>query len=317
MGETPVVYPVPLLVGCRRSGTTLLRVMFDANPQLAVPLEAYFPIRPRASWLDADGTLDAGRALARLRQTGWFVKLRLSDEALDAVAADEAIATYPDLLRALYRAYAQAQGKPRYGDKTPRHVIYLPELAQMFPEARFVHIVRDGRDVALSLLDVDKEMPDLRAAARFWRDRVTKAREDGRALGEDRYVEVRYEDLLDDTEGELRRLCAVVDLPYDDAMLRYYERIPDMVIGTGEHRKLSKPPTKGLRDWRTVLSPSDVAAFDAIAGDTLEAFGYERGAATTSRGARLRVMASDGALDVRRTLASMKRRGNNSKARHG
>jgi Sulfotransferase family len=317
VGEARTLPTVPLLVGCRRSGTTLLRVMFDANAQLAMPLEAYFPIHPRASWLDADGSLDTGRALAQLRRARWFAKLRLGDEALDAIAEDRAIVTYPDLLRALYRSYARAQGKPRYGDKTPRHVIFIPELAQMFPEARFVHIVRDGRDVALSLLEVDKEIPDLRTAARFWRDRVMKAREDGRALGGDRYIEVRYEDLLDDAEGELRRLCSFVDLPYDDAMPRYYERIPEMIIGTGEHRKLSKPPTKGLRDWRQALSAGEAAAFDAVAGSALDAFGYERAAVPASRGARLRVMASDGAMDLRRSLASMRRGGNDQKARRG
>jgi hypothetical protein len=299
--------PLPVLLG----------VMFDSNPELAVPLETYFPVEPKPVWLDPQGTLQADRVVEAFQKKQWFRKLPLSPGSFGAEVHAAGPVTYPDVIRCFFRVYAEAQGKPRCGNKTPRHVIYIPQLARMFPEARFIHIVRDGRDVGLSLLDVDDDMPDLHAAARFWRDRVTKARADGETLGTARYIEVRYEDLLDDPEGELRRLCSFVDLPYDEAMLRYYERIPTMVIGAGEHRKLSKPPTKGLRDWRTVLSADEAVAFDAIAGDALASFGYERSSVRATRVARLRVRAKDGALDVRRNLSSIRRRPNASKARHG
>jgi hypothetical protein len=300
--------PFPFLLGCRRSGTTLMRVMFDSNPEMAVPLEAYFPVDPPAAWLGSGGAIDAGAVVSAFERKRWFRKLPLEAGAFRAAVEAGDIRAYPDVVRCFFRTYADAQGKPRYGSKTPRHVILQPQLAAMFPEARFVHIVRDGRDVVLSLLEVDRDMPDLRTAARFWRDRVTRGRADGRRLGAERYTEVRYEDLLDDPEHVLRRLCAFVEMPYDDAMLRYYERIPDMVIGTGVHAKLSQPPTKGLRDWRTQMSPSDVDAFEVIAGDALDAFGYERAGRAPSRTDRLRADVAEHTADARRVVGGWRRR---------
>ena len=122
--------------------------------------------------------------MAGFERKRWFRKMPLETGVFRRTVATEAPTTYPDLVRCLYRLYAESQGKPRYGNKTPRHVIFTPQLAAMFPEARFVHIVRDGRDVALSLLEVDRDMPYVRAAARFWRDRVTQGRADGVRLEE-------------------------------------------------------------------------------------------------------------------------------------
>ena len=298
----------PFLLGCRRSGTTLLRVMFDANPQIAVPLETYFPVDPVPAWIGADGSLDVAHAAEDLQRQTWCKKMALDPQAVRDELVSTGAATYPDLLRAFFRVYADAQGKPRYANKTPRHVIFIPQLARMFPEGRFVHIVRDGRNVALSILERDRSVPDLAAAARLWREHVERGRADGRALGPERYAEVRYEDLLDGPEDALRRLCAFVDVPFDDAMLRYYERIPEMVIGSGQHRKLSQPPTKGLRDWRTVMSRTDVAVFESIAGRSLDAFGYERSDVHASVGVRVRVGWQDGTSFARSRLAGVRRR---------
>jgi hypothetical protein len=294
-----------------------MRVMFDANPLIAIPLETYFPVDPPLEWFDPEGTFISERAVGAFERKRWFRKMPLHPGAFRSAVAAESPATYPDLVRCLYRLYAESQGKARYGNKTPRHVIFIPTLAERFPEARFVHIVRDGRDVTLSLLEVDDDMPDVRTAARFWRDRVMAGRVDGTRLGAERYVEVRYEDLLEDPEGELRRLCAFLDLAFDHAMLRYYERIPEMVIGSGTHAKLSLPPTKGLRDWRAQMAEADVASFEAIAGDALEAFGYPLYRPAPSRAERLRSDAADRVLDTRRVLGGLRRRVAGSKgARH-
>ena len=125
-------------------------------------------------------------------------------------------------LRAFYRLYAGKFGKPRWGEKTPANLERLRAIAHILPEAHFIHIIRDGRDVALSL----REMwfapgRDLTTLARYWRDRILQARREAeRNL---RYLEIRYEDLIANPERTLRDVCAFVDLSFDTRMLRYHE----------------------------------------------------------------------------------------------
>jgi hypothetical protein len=197
----------------------------------------------------------------------------------------------------LYALYARKHDKGRYGDKTQSNIHHLPLLAELFPEARFVHAVRDGRDVALAHTDGTK----IEQVAMSWKRRVAEGREAGDDLGPDRYFESRFELLIDDTEGAVRRICDFIDLPYDPAMLTYYERAEDIVSTTAvpdRHKDIYLPPTKGLRDWRRELSNDQVARFEALAGELLTDLGYERRfdkVPMSARAAALRQVAQDGA----------------------
>jgi Sulfotransferase family len=306
----PTPPPVPFLVGSGRSGTTLLRIMFDSHPDLAVPPEAFFPTGAPQAWRFADGKLDIDRAVAGLSDEPWFADWDLPEDGFaDAVAAARPT-SYADVLRCLFHSYADEHRKPRYGSKTPQHVLSIAQLAALFPESRFIHIVRDGRDVAASFTQVHFGPSDLASATRLWAHRVSRGRAAGASLGEDRYLECRLEDLLADLEGTLRAMCTFVDLPYDDAMLRYHERDPMTVAGVGDryyHQNAMKPPTEGLRDWRTQMSRSDVLLVEAIAGDTLERFGYERATITPTAGDRLRLGARKGVAEVRRRNHAVRR----------
>jgi Sulfotransferase family len=295
--------PFPFLVGSGRSGTTLLRVMFDSHPALAVPPEAFFPTESPHAWRFSDGTFDVDRATTGLSDEPWFADWDLPDDVFTKAVAAARATTYAQVVRCLFRSYADEQHKPRYGSKTPQHVLSIGRLADLFPESRFIHMVRDGRDVAASFTQVHFGPSDLASATRLWAHRVSRGRTAGVRLGADRYLECRLEDLLADPEGTLRSLCAFVDLPYDDAMLRYHERDPMAVAGVGDryyHQNAMKPPTEGLRDWRTQMSRSDVLLVEAIAGDTLERFGYERATITPTTGDRLRLGARKGVAEVRR-----------------
>ena len=146
----------PLIVlGVRRSGTTLLRSMLDSHPQVAVPPETYFVTRLAAKastyepW-DIDG-LD--RFMSDLTGTGGFRRMELDARDLMAHLRSRDPGGYSAAIRATFELYAARQSKTRYADKTPAYVLSIPLLASLFPEARFIHIVRDGRDVALSFVD--------------------------------------------------------------------------------------------------------------------------------------------------------------------
>lgn len=273
--------PFPFIVARGRSGTTLLRAMFDAHPDMAIPGESHFVAqfaRVRTKYEGAGG-FDIDRFAHDLFDHWAFRRWRLSStDVLDAYEGAPP-GDYPSAIRTLYAAYARNRGKTRYGDKTPSYVLHVRLLADTFPEARFIHLIRDGRDVALSYLDTDFGSRTLGQAAIYWDRFVRAGREAGRLLGTRRYREVRYEDLVRETERVLRELCAFVGLPFDDRMLRYYERSKQLMptlSHTQHHGNLGKPPTAGLRDWRRELSPRDVAVFEYLAGDLLDELGYER-----------------------------------------
>jgi len=291
--------PPLIVLGVRRSGTTLLRVMLDRSSQLAVPDESYFLPQLAHRHGDrpvVDAFLDDLRRLPTLRE--WELS---PDEVRERLRPGM---TLGEAVGAVYETYAAQQGKPRWGDKTPMYMQYLPLLERLFPDARYVHLIRDGRDAALSFLQmpegvVTKTWAHPRDAAGFacqWRSEVAAARSLGRRVGSSRYVELRYEQLVEDPGGELRRLCAFADLPFEAEMLAYAGNVD--VSRKPHQQSLTRPPTPGLRDWRTAMSAADTAAFQEIASDLLADLGYPlaKGAPRRPTGRGRRRLASYRAL---------------------
>ncbi len=267
----------PLFVlGVRRSGTTLLRVMLDRHPELAVPDESYFiptlAARHRGR-IDASRFCDDVARISTLRDWGVTpagVRERLAPGATAAGG-----------IAAVFAAYAAARGKARWGDKTPMYMSRLGLLEGLFPAARYVHVVRDGRDAARSFLEMPAGLVteswahprDVAGFACQWRTEVRAARALGRRLGPGRYHELHYEELAADPERTLRAVSDFAGLEFDPAMLAYPGTLD--LAAKPHQARLAQPPTAGVRDWRAEMAPADVAAFEAIAGDTLAACGYD------------------------------------------
>ena len=188
--EKPEGPPIPFVVGMNRSGTTLLRMMLDAHPDLTIPPETHFvPDLIKAARQDDATPESALEAMKSAREWGDF---GFSDEEmLGRLRALPKIKPGP-AVRTFYAAYTEEQGKPRWGEKTPTYVQKMKLIQRAIPEARFVHVIRDGRDVALSVLD--RTVRELTAGdvARRWHKKITKAREDAPQLRH--YMELRYED---------------------------------------------------------------------------------------------------------------------------
>ena len=300
---TDVHHPFVFIVGCGRSGTTMLRSMFDSHPDIAIPGESGFIWQRRGRYENRAG-LDVDRFVTDLTAHRRFKRWGLTPAQVRDALENGSVRTYAGCIRRLYRLYADARGKERYGDKTPAHVLRIPLIADLFPEARIIHLIRDGRNVAMSYMDIQEWGPsNVTEAARYWKRRVVHGRREGMKLGQDRYQEVTYEDLVNDPETELRRLCALADLAFDYSMLRYFERASEVLsleLHPHRHQGLFRPPTKGLRDWRTKMTEEQVSCFEAVAGETLEEFGYERRFDRISATSRLRVGLEVGATGLRR-----------------
>ncbi|MQA75236.1 MAG: hypothetical protein GEU88_12975 [Solirubrobacterales bacterium] len=284
--------PAPFVVGVGRSGTTLLRLMLDAHPRLAIPAETHF-VPALIERAKAGGEPDAllGEILSA-RNWGDF---GLDPETLRARIATLDGADPASVLRGFYRLYADARSKPRWGDKTPGYVKRMRIIGEALGEARFVHLIRDGRDVALSRrgrgMGAEKPIADV---ADRWRRRIEAARRSARRL-RGRYLELRYEDLVADPEPVLRRVCELVELDYDPAMLRYHERAEqrlremsgDLPAAGGRrgrsgeermaaHALTSRPPAGDrVGGWRERMSATERAEFEAVAGGLLAELGYD------------------------------------------
>ena len=201
---------------------------------------------------------------------------------------------------ALWELYAHVHGKARWGDKTPSHLRCVLSIAALFPDARFVHIVRDGRDVACSMRSTwfgrERTVADFAAD---WNDRLSRFRTDAAQLPE-RYIVVRYEDLVHDPSGVLGLVCDFIGLPLDPVMLDYYQtaeqrmrELDDLSTGrlyasradrTGMHALTSLPlVTDRIGRWRKELGEADLRTFEDAAGQMLSAHGYGRFAEPAQR----------------------------------
>ena len=308
------------VVGCGRSGTTLLRLMLDAHPDLAIPPESHFLSRFGRSidrYAAPDGGVDPQTLAGDILRTKNFAAWGVPEvDVRSRVRSLPRPASFGDVVDAVYTAYAEPRGASRWGDKTPRYVLDIPLFDWLFPGSRFVHIVRDGRDVSMSLRTVRFGPNDPMSAAGFWARRVRAGRRDGGSLGAGRYAEVRYEAVIADPERELRAICDVIDLPWDPGMLEYHrgvdEALPD--DRRSQHRHEDRPPTAGLRDWRTQMASTEVAAFEAVAGDLLDELGYERGAPPPGPALRTRAAWHVASGRMKRRLWGARRRARREEA---
>ncbi|MDX6636721.1 MAG: hypothetical protein QOJ01_232 [Solirubrobacterales bacterium] len=288
---------MPFIVGVGRSGTTLLRLMLDAHPEMAIPPETHFvPAmleafeRPRVS---PELVIEA---MVSYPRSGWPDSGVSEGEMLERLRALRPLNS-TDAVRAFYRAYAERHGKSRFGDKTPRYVTRLNRIGRGLPEAHFIHVIRDGRDVALSmnrrLVELRGSQPvPVRRLARRWQRRVLNAR--ANEFVADRYAEVRYEDLVTDTEATLRRVCGLIGLDFDPVMLSYHEhaaerleemnrtreRVGRQTLSGAErmkaHALTSAPPSsERIAVWKNEMSAADKHDFEVAAGGLLTELGYE------------------------------------------
>jgi Sulfotransferase family len=288
--------PAPFVVASPRSGTTLLRMMLDAHPQMAVPFETHFVPELIAAVENGGGAQGAFDVLHSHRRWGDFHLD--ADALLDRLRSHDPL-TPGDAVRSFYTLYAESQGKPRWGDKTPEYVEFMRPISRAVPEARFVHVIRDGRDVALSRIKWRQERsgktPPVRRMARRWKQAITVARKQARRVGH--YMEVRYEDLVAEPEPTLRRICEFAELEFDPAMLSYHEtaaermrEIDRTLPGTDDrveldssqrlakHEMATKPPERDrIFAWRREMSETDRAEFEEVAGNLLRDLDYPVG----------------------------------------
>jgi hypothetical protein len=280
--------PYLFIVGCARSGTTLMRRIVDAHPQIAITTEMHW-ISHYVNYFKNQSRLVTPELVCELTGHKRFSQFEIPREQFEGLLGSGETIPYPTFLRRVFGLYGKIKNKPLVGNKTSGYVRRISPLHAIWPEAKFVHIIRDGRDVCLSVLNWNKaertvgryaswEEDPVSTTALWWERKVRKAREDGAALGPGLYHEMYYEELVDDPQRECRRLCEFLGVPYDDAMIRFAEgkTRTDLPNARKTPKKAWLPITSGMRNWRTEMPVKDLERFEAAAGNLLEELGYER-----------------------------------------
>lgn len=271
------------LISSERSGSNLIRVMLGNHSSFVAPapphlLKNFLPLLPFYGDLREVESL---RLLARDMtavmndQVGSW-RTRLSGDELAAVVSEP---SYAGLFDAVYRKEAEAHGKTRSFVKDNGVAEFAFEILALFPDARFVALVRDPRDVAASWLRSVSHAGGVLQAARAWvRDQRALLRILAVLHDKQRVHLVHYEGLIESPEEELRTLCKFLSEPFEPAMLEFHK---SEEAATGAHRvadwaNLARPVMSGnTGNWRTQLSPRQVHLVEKSAGVEMRMLGYE------------------------------------------
>lgn len=280
------------IVGAPRSGTTLLRFVLDSHPDVAIPPETYFV----TDALDLRGSVKAtaeGLHELIVNHSCWS-DFHINSDRLLCCLREITPFSIEEGVREFYRQYALRFKKKLWGDKTPIYACSMLLLSAAFPEANFVHIIRDGRDASLSLRDQwFSPGREIGVLAKNWTTHVRSARTSGSFIP-GRYFEIRYEELISDFEEVMNNLCQNLGLAFHGSMMEYWRRVPfrineheerknkDGIVFLTKEKRMShslltlKPPQLDrIGIWRNRMTPEELFEYRQHAGGLLAELGYD------------------------------------------
>lgn len=238
------------VVGSPRSGTTLLRAILDAHSALLAPpweTGAFICLAPMLN----------GDLPKILKLMPGFPMQR-----------EDFIAWLRHSVDDLFARVAPATGKRRWVEKTPLHVLHIPLICETYPQAQFIHIIRNGYEVVRSLQNMHWAPRQIRWSTQTWIDAVQTGRRDGTPLGPGQYMEVRYEQLTREPEPVIRQVCEFLQEPFEPGLLNYHQQ-PNNIWGEKRDAIQDKPVNKH-RDLGLVQR----WVFRSLAGPLMRELGY-------------------------------------------
>lgn len=266
------------IVGCPRSGTTLLQQILDAHPDIAIAPETHFM---RLFWGSREqyGNLAEDKNYKQLIEDivvlPEFLEMELSTQAF-AEAAWSIERNYSAVFQLLLEQFACQRQVNIVGEKTPNHVHYLPQIQEFFPEAYFIHIVRDPRSVVNSWRTVPWSTGSILEDAKIWQYYVSAIwRKPPKKR--DRVFTIYYEQLILSPEKSLRSLCEFIGLRFESSMLSYHDKQSKLVNVQREpwKRNSVKPISKeSMFKWKKDLSRADIVDIESVTWFEMRSHGY-------------------------------------------
>lgn len=287
------------IVGANRSGTTLLRLILNAHPRIAIPDEVNY-LNPWLveHWRDTADDADEFRVRAE-----WCMGTLIRPEILgdihiptlvDRIVARSTVYDWRAPYQATLEAWAHHHGKARWGEKTPGNLFYVDTLQAMFPEAQFIHLVRDPRAGVQSMQRTSFFVDDVVINALNRRKYLREGLRRDACMPSEQWMRVRYEDLLTVPERTVRALCDFLGEAFTPAMLNYHEDAERFMLpaaASDYNRSARRPIDPGkVSAWRAHLRPADIAQVEAVCGREMKALGYRCDGARPSVYARFVVV---------------------------
>ena len=271
------------IVGAPRSGTTLLQRMLRSHPHICSPTgESHFII-PLYANRNNYRNLDTPQGIKTILEEMRKISREFVEEDLHGLTFDTdslanefhelGINTVIGIITALFEKNMRGEGKIRWAEKTPYYILHMRTILEIYPDAQFIHIIRDGRDAALSMLarKHDLKIYNTYQAAWLWKKYVDTGQRTGSTLPPNTYFELRYEDLLQNPEKELRAVCKFLGEPFSSSMVNF-QKSKDPKTKTP---LLKKPIARSnYGKWKTNMNSWQIWVFESIAGDTLSKNNY-------------------------------------------
>ena len=268
------------IVGCERSGTTMLRLLLNEHSNIALPPQTKFS-RKLYKRRMLFGDLNNGENIDKIIE--WMLQretnTKLIDLKLDSSHLRELWAnctTLGEITGTVFQQYSETRHKPRWGDKRPYYIRYIPQLIKLYPDARIIHIIRDGRDCVASL----KKMPWWRKNVMYsmlnWRHSIRMGSLAARVY-KNQFMEVRYEDIIRQPEAQLSKICDFLNEPYEPEMLTFHlsaeKNIPE--YKKEWHYKTYEPLSEEfIGKGKEQLSENELKTLEWSAGRELSLWNY-------------------------------------------
>ncbi|MBC8320108.1 MAG: sulfotransferase [Bacteroidetes bacterium] len=280
--------PIFFVVGRPRSGTTLLRTLFDAHPNVSFPPECQFIVNlfPKyghiTNWTEKDLLLFYNDLISQWLFDTWNMDYNKLKKSILLLAGNN---SYGAICKVVYKQYTSLFEKGELlfiGDKNPGYAIYSKLLLKIFPEAKFIHIIRDYRDNFVSVKNVDFELPVPSLVVQKWKYFVKKFNKDS-AIKPEAFHVIKYEDLANEPKLHMQQLCNFIGIEYNAIVFDFHEKkdeilktYPPGYINTYHSNLMHKVNTGKIGVWKKQLSPLQIKLMDATAGKIAEQTGYPR-----------------------------------------
>lgn len=268
------------IIGAQRSGTTLLRLMLNAHSLIAIPEEGTFwmPLLKKfgTSPLKKIKGNQLHNYLEYIKKNPQF-KLWGCDpnKLFSSIKEKKDGCTLGELMLQIYLNYSSQCGKKLQGDKTPSFFRMVPALNRLFPDAKFINLVRDGRDIYLSTRKIEPSRKNISVAALEWSHKVQKVSQSLAPFNSHRHMTIRYEDLVTKPQEIMETICNFLQVEFEPAMLEYWKN-SDQFIGS-HHSKLIFSPvsSNSVQKWKRQLTKQEIGNYEYLAGNSLRKYGYE------------------------------------------
>lgn len=267
------------IVGTPRSGTTLVRLVLDSHPSIAITPESSFLFRAGRIWNRIYGDkLNEKKVGAFIKDLNslpqvrdWLPSTCTPERVIEQCHGDF---SWGSVLNCVFDLYAESRQKPRWGDKTPKNLYAVEDIFAKFPDAKIVVVVRDCRDVVMSMQNADFSRSTHVLAALRWQKDAERGRELIEKYG-DRVFILKYEDLLENPEKEIKTTLEYCGLDNDPSILKRYMAHEDDVAHTKSDLYMKPISPSNLNKWKTSMPDKIISDCEAIAGNGLRYFGYE------------------------------------------